>query len=227
MKLFIAKYAERIAGTLSGADRLVFRGILRSLTSVDGFGKHLNWAKVLLKDFETYTKRVTTQVREALTHQITAEGRPIHYEDSPGADKEAIARRYAEKDKIKEGTVVLITCVEPCRSFGIRRNAKAQRLELCSARRQCLHAYRYLIHPQFGWMHLRLQTWFPFTIQVYINGREWLARQLEAEGVKYLKRENCLVWVENYPRAQALADAQMKANWPELLEVRIPGRSGH
>lgn len=222
MKLFIEKYGEKIAGSLSGPDRLMFRGMLRALSTVEGFGKYLNWAGVLLKDFQTYTRQITTRVREAITQQITAEGRPIHYEASPSANKEAIARRYAEKDKIKEGTVALITCVEPCRSFDINRNAKTKMLELCSARRQCLHAYRYLIHPQFGWMHLRLQTWFPFPIQVYINGREWLSRQMDAEGLKYLKRDNCLVWMQDYQRAQELADQQMRANWPQLLEGLLP-----
>ena len=27
-------------------------------------------------------------------------------------------------------------------------------------------------------MHVRLQTWFPYTVQVYVNGHEWLARQM-------------------------------------------------
>ncbi len=26
-------------------------------------------------------------------------------------------------------------------------------------------------------MHVRLQTWMPYTVQVCINGREWLGRQ--------------------------------------------------
>jgi len=26
-------------------------------------------------------------------------------------------------------------------------------------------------------MHARVQTWFPFTIQICLNGREWLAQQ--------------------------------------------------
>jgi len=25
-------------------------------------------------------------------------------------------------------------------------------------------------------MHARVQTWFPFTIQICLNGREWLAQ---------------------------------------------------
>jgi hypothetical protein len=27
---------------------------------------------------------------------------------------------------------------------------------------------------------VRVQTWFPFTLQVYVNGHEWLARQMNS-----------------------------------------------
>ena len=29
-------------------------------------------------------------------------------------------------------------------------------------------------------MNARIQTWFPFRIQICLNGREWLARQMDA-----------------------------------------------
>jgi hypothetical protein len=40
-------------------------------------------------------------------------------------------------------------------------------------------------------MNARLQTWFPFNIQICLNGREWLARAMDREGLRYEKRENC------------------------------------
>jgi hypothetical protein len=38
-------------------------------------------------------------------------------------------------------------------------------------------------------MHLRRQTWFPLTIHVAINGREWLARQLDAASLGYRRSD--------------------------------------
>src|SRR4051794_11634471 len=35
--------------------------------------------------------------------------------------------------------------------------------------------YLYRIDPEFGWMHVRLQTWAPYEMQISVNGREWLA----------------------------------------------------
>ena len=41
-----------------------------------------------------------------------------------------------------------------------------------------LNAQPNLQHPTFGLCHVRVQTWLPFTVEVWLNGREWLARQM-------------------------------------------------
>jgi hypothetical protein len=66
-------------------------------------------------------------------------------------------------------------------------------------------------------MHARIQTWFPFTIQLCLNGREWLARTMDAEGIGYVQRDNCFVWLADPERAQHLMDQQLRSAWPELL----------
>ena len=66
-------------------------------------------------------------------------------------------------------------------------------------------------------MYARIQTWFPFHIQVGLNGREWLARQMDQHGLKYRQQGNCLVWIEDYQEAQKLLHQQLEINWAELL----------
>jgi hypothetical protein len=65
-------------------------------------------------------------------------------------------------------------------------------------------------------MHARLQTWFPFNIQIALNGREWLARQTNRAGLQYRQQGNCFVWIEDYAAAQKLMDQQLQTNWVEL-----------
>jgi hypothetical protein len=84
--------------------------------------------------------------------------------------------------------------------------------------RPCLTIYHYRIDPEFGWMHARIQTWFPFYVHVCINGREWLARRMDREGVRYVRQENCFPWVEDIPRAQQLFQEQLQVNWTERLQ---------
>ena len=50
MQEFIARHHEQVAGTLSGFDRVVFRGTLRKIAFSDGM-HYLRENDVLLKDF--------------------------------------------------------------------------------------------------------------------------------------------------------------------------------
>ena len=81
-----------------------------------------------------------------------------------------------------------------------------KKLKLVAKERKCLHLYFYYLDREFGLMHVRLQTWLPFTIQVCLNGREWLAQQLDRAGISYLKRDNCFTQISDLKRAQRLMD---------------------
>jgi hypothetical protein len=50
-----------------------------------------------------------------------------------------------------------------CHYQRIGRNRELKRLELCYGSGKGLHQYHYFQHPQLGFMHARLQAWFPFT----------------------------------------------------------------
>ncbi len=60
------------------------------------------------------------------------------------------------------------TIVEPCVSFDTRGNRETAKLEVVIRERRCLFLYFYYQHKEFGFMHVRIQTWFPFQIQIYI-----------------------------------------------------------
>jgi hypothetical protein len=68
-------------------------------------------------------------------------------------------------------------------------------------------------------MHVRVQTWIPYTIQVYVNGREWLARQLDSADVGYVRHDNALVRIDDLDKAVELCDRFAHRAWPRLLNV--------
>jgi hypothetical protein len=218
VKRFIARHAEKILGVLSGFDRLVFRGTLRRIAYVDGLGKFLNWSGVLLKDFAEFAQETTARVRAASEAESKRLGRPIVYLESSRQDKERIALEIAERDGIQEGLIATIECVEPCITFDIRRNRAAKRLELVSRIRKCLHVYHYWIDPIFGLMNARIQTWLPFNVQVCLNGREWLAREMDRRGLGYRRWDNCFPWLEDVEQAQRLMDEQLRMEWAQALD---------
>ena len=80
---------------------------------------------------------------------------------------------------IEHGLVCIFSELEPCQSFPFR--FKIGRPYVQPARRKCLFRYFYFMDRGFGLIHVKLQTWFPMQMQVYVNGHEWLARKLIAK----------------------------------------------
>jgi hypothetical protein len=203
---------------LSGFDRLIFRGTLRQIAYVDGL-KRLLWKRqVLLKDFGKFAGDLTVRLKEASCRNATQSGRPIQYLPSSQTSKEDIARDIARRDRIDDGLIAVLTCIEPCMSYEIFRNKDIKRLELVSRPRKGLALYHYFIDPVFGFMHARIQTWLPFGIQIYVNGREWLARVMDRAKLSYRRRENCFVRLQDVERAQELMDRQLELAWPAALD---------
>jgi hypothetical protein len=94
-----------------------------------------------------------------------------------------------------------------------------KKLEIHQKKGRCQHLYHYYLHPVFGFMYARVQTWFPFAVQIGINGREWLARQMTLEGLKYRRHHNKFSFIEDFGKAQTLLDSQLKIDWPGELNA--------
>ena len=218
MHEFIAQHRDQVTGTLSGFDRLVFRGTLRSIAYAEGMQHYLHHNDVLLKDFGAHVESVSSRLKAASVEQAERAGRPVEYLASSRTSKEERAREIATRDGIDEGLIAILKCVEPCRTFDIHRNHKEKKLELVSRERKCLFLYRYWIDPLFGFMNARIQTWFPFSVQICMNGRDWLAQQMNREGLAYVAVGNCFPWIERWDQAQRLMDQQLTTAWPELLD---------
>jgi hypothetical protein len=217
MRSFLTKFAAVVRGVLSGFDRLFFCGTLRNLAYIGGL-RHYLWAQgILYKDFTAHSQEVTARLEEASLRQARQLGREIRYLNSARDSKEDIAREIAARDHIHSGLICVLRSVDPCMSFAVVKNRDTKKLEVRCRLRKCLHLYHYQIHPVFGFMHARIQTWFPFRIYVCLNGREWLARQLDQVKLHYVRRGNTFTWLEDLAQAQALLDQQVQANWPSLL----------
>jgi hypothetical protein len=72
---------------------------------------------------------------------------------------------------------------------------------------KCLHYYFYFMDAELGLVYLRVPTGSPFRLQFYCNGHSWLARQLTAAGIGFTAANNAFVRIDDWHRAQELADA--------------------
>jgi uncharacterized MnhB-related membrane protein len=218
MEKFIARHAALVTSVLSGFDRLVFRGLLRALRH-RGIRTFLDRAGVRLLDFGPFAQQTTERVKAASLAEAERAGRPIVYLESARASKEDHARDLlAQHPLAAPGLICALTTVEPCMRFEYHRSPDPHQRGLKLRPSKCLHIYKYYLHPTFGFMHTRLQTWFPFDVQVCMNGREWLARQLAARGAEFERADNCFPWLNDPQLAQRLLDEQLRTAWPVTLD---------
>lgn len=75
------------------------------------------------------------------------------------------------------------------------------RPRLVSAWRKCLTFYFYFLDRKMGLMRVRIQSWFPLSIQVCINDHELLARKLDRHRIAYRKEDNAFTWIADVRRA--------------------------
>jgi len=217
VKTFIQRFGKNILGVLHGFDRIRFRGTRRFLANVAGMMGFLWQRQVLLKDFKAFAGHITAEVRQAAEDVAVKEGRPIEYLHNSIMDKEAWARKLAQRDGIQQGLIGVLKAVECCWSYEVGPNRTEKKLELRGKPSKCLHYYHYFMDPEVGLMYVRLQTWFPFTVHVGMNGREWLACQMDKIGLGYRRRDNCFVGIDDWARAQELLDKQLRTDWAGLL----------
>lgn len=110
--------------------------------------------------------------------------RPLRYLTSAKIPKEQTAMEILKDDPVEEGLICILSVVEYCQTLQPIKNREG-RLELRTVDRKCKYCYFYYLDKHFGFMHVKLQTWFPFLIQVYINGREMMKHVFDENGIAY------------------------------------------
>ena len=224
MKSFMAKHAGKINGVLECFDRVILLGHL-PMASVGYFLTWMSSKRIALNlktprqgwwNFKDAAPWFAEQVKGQAQALAAQAGRP--YRHLPAHEPmEKNARALAEQDGIAEGLVCVYSTLETCRTFRIRYGEEGP--ELGPDLRMCLVLYYYHMDREFGLRHVKIQTWFPFTVQVYVNGHEWLARKLARQGIAFEKVDNAFVSLADAAQASHSARGFCRRAWPKLLDA--------
>jgi len=210
---FVVKHADQIQGVLSCFDRVIFRGHL-PLSYAQGLEGFLYQQKVPLKEFKNYAPQIAERVKEHVKGQVAAAG--AEFRHLPRKEPmEQQARRLAREKGIGEGIVCGYSQLETCSTY--RFEYRGGRPRLKKDYRRCSVFYVFMMHALLGLIHVKIQSWFPLTMQVYVNGHDYLAKKLDELGVKYTLQDNAFSWMGDLKAAQACADRFAKQKWPKLL----------
>ena len=205
MNTILEQYKDKINGTFSFFDRMIIKGHIFQLFSLSGRKFFLSTLNVLLKDFSAYANQVSSQIVSHVENMASSQKRPLIYLTSSKLPKEQRALEVLKNDPVSEGLVCILSVVENCRTFQPVKQENGL-LELRSVTRKCKYYYFYFLDKNFGFMHVKLQTWFPFMIQVYINGRELMKHSFDENGISYKMYDNSFFEISDIEKAQQLAD---------------------
>jgi hypothetical protein len=224
MSAFEATHASRVTGSLTMFDRLIFKGHLTGLHKAGGIRAFLRSQGYPLTEWSRYTQHATALITTNAKALAADAGRPYLYLDQAttrwsGQTKESYARSIAERDGVSEGLICVLSIVEPVWSFDCKPDPNTHRIEVRRRQRKCVHPYLYLVDPEFGFMHICIQAWLPYTIQIWINGREWLARQFDAAGIGDLRHHNALLRIDDLQAASDRCERFAHRTWPRVLDA--------
>ena len=212
---FVVKFAASIIAVVGCFDRVIFKGYLPF-----GDDAHLN-------RFVDHTLRIPRKdfipLLEGKADELVAHAKALAAEHGASYQflqghhrKEDLVRQQIRDRRLDEGLVCVLCCMENCRTIKLLYGQDRPRLAFTYRQQRVL--YFYFLDPAFGLRHVRVQTWFPFATQVYVNGHDWLARQLHQVGVAFVQHDNAFTQLDDPAKAQQLADRFAKLPWPQLLD---------
>jgi hypothetical protein len=212
---FTQKFAGSIVSVLGCFDRVICKGHLPF-----GNDAHLNGfvdykLRMRRKDFLPMVESLSEALVDHAKATAAAANVPYQYFDRRQR-KEDLIRKILKEHPVQEGLIAVLCFRETCRSVKLAKGA--QRPWLYYTKRQQRVLYYYFLDADFGLMHVRVQTFFPFTLQVYVNGHEWLAQQMRAQQLGFVQHDNAFVQLDDAEAAQKIADRFRALSWPKLLD---------
>ncbi len=201
----IDQNADKIKGQFSFFDRMIINGYFRPLLSEKTRIGCLYSMGIPLRDFTEYFRDVTDHLIRQIESSAEELGRPVVYLPSSRDRKENIAKEFLLADPVDEGLICVLKTLESCRTAKVVGGEKGKHF-LKSSSTKCLHYYLYYLDQEFGFMFVKIQSWFPFNIQVYINGRELMKHTFDKNGISYECYDNSFTKISDLAKAQELAD---------------------
>lgn len=202
----IEHYSDKINGALSSFDRIIINGYILSLQNPRQFLFYLISNSVKLLDFHSFAKSQTDSLCLHIDSYANDCGVDITYLSSPKTNKDELARAAFDKDPSRTGLIAAFSSVELCRTMTVVSNHQTLKLETASRQTKCKHYYLYYNDVEFGWMFIKIQTWFPYNVQIYINGREYLSKLFDKNNINYEMYHNSFSFIDDFDKAQKIAN---------------------
>jgi hypothetical protein len=202
----IDRHVEKIHGVLSCLDRVLVVGGLPDIAYPGAMEALLRKRNVRLFDYKQFVSEQREVIRANAQRIAGEQAIEITFMRRTSIRKEDVVQEVLNKRGSHPGLVCILSAMEKCASYEPWHDKKTHRTSLRYREGKCLHLYFYLIHEKLGLCYVRVPTWAPYRVQIYFNGHSVLAAQLDKKGIGYVMADNGFADIEDFERAQALAD---------------------
>ena len=213
---FCVKFASLISWSLACFDRVIFKGHL-PINRAEELHRFVDYVlkqrrcDFMKKTVDAWSERLVQHAKDYADKY----GRTYQYFQGD-VDKDAWAKTQRDQHGVKQGLIGILCVQETCPTFKL---AYADKRPIFAPRRVPQRVlYYYFLDPDLGLMHVRLQTWAPFTCQIYVNGHDFVARKLAQKNIAFEQTDNCFTQLSDPHTAQRLANRFVKLPWPKILE---------
>lgn len=217
-RLLTERYRECLAGVFSCYDRIIITGTLPGACYAQGMTAFLSARQIRIFDYARFAEPLRDRVRERAAALARAAGITIEHIAKNHIRKEEVVAKVLARRGDHPGLVHVISAMEACDSYKPWHDKRTHRNFLRPDSGKCLHYYFYFVDAELGLIYLRVPTWCPFRLQFYCNGHSWLARQLTAAGIGFTLADNAFVRIDDWSRAQAVADQLSPGDLHHILD---------
>ncbi|MEI6822898.1 MAG: MarR family transcriptional regulator [Bacteroidota bacterium] len=206
MKILTETYKNKISCVLSCYDRLIIYGTLPEISYSQGMTTYMYQNNVKIFDYPRFAEPYKEIIKINAERIAKENDIEIEFIRKSGIRKESIIADKLEKRGNQPGIVHIISAMETCNTYKPWHNKASGKTYLVPDQSKCLHYYFYFMDPQLGLGYVRVPTWCPFRLQVYINGHNLLAAELKQAGINYTMIDNAFDSIEDINKAQELSD---------------------
>ncbi len=127
----------------------------------------------------------------------------------PRQDKDALVATYRARFHADDGVVIIGVAQEKARAFKAHKRCGPHGGVTFDFTRQSVavnHYYFYLQDPAWGPAFIKIGTYVPYPIKIYLNGHEWVKQQLRREQIPFTSLDNGFLTCADPIRLQTICD---------------------
>jgi hypothetical protein len=214
---FVEHHQQSIRFQYSCFDRMLLNAVVQPMQQPAMIVGFLDKCRQVPSITKTYFRGVSEDYHRFVA-RVAAKQHVQIVEPPKGVRREEWVEPFYQHFGSRFGIVVILKSRENARiAVSYPTASGGNRIEVYT--RFVWQYYFYLRDQDWGRMFLRICPYFPFNAGVCVNQHEWLARQLQQDGIFFRKTANAFIQCRDPERLQQFADSLT----PSDLEVPIQG----